>query len=118
MTAENIVTWFVERIQQLCRTDPPAARRLLRLGYRAKKLQLMAAPGRDMTKAAQMAAIQTTGSMIASLAHPDRAAMVSLFLPCEPLQAAGLHPYSCEGFGCFLAGTQAEQAFLRLFEKR
>lgn len=116
MTAENIVTWFVERIQQLCRTDPPAARRLLRLGYRAKKLQLMAAPGRDMTKAAQMAAIQTTGSMIASLAHPDRAAMVSLFLPCEPLQAAGLHPYSCEGFGCFLAGTQAEQAFLRYAE--
>ena len=29
------------------------------------------------------------------------------------LQVADLHPYSCEGFGCFLSGTQAERAFLQ-----
>ena len=112
----DIVTRFGEVIQKECRKNPTLARRLLRFGYRAKKLQLMAAPGRYTTKAAQMAAVQTMTSMIAPLAHPERAAMVSLFLPCEPLQVAGLHPYSCEGFGCFLSGTQAEQEFLHYAE--
>ncbi len=112
----EIVTLFGEIVQKQCHKNPLAARRLLRLGYRAKKLQLMAAPGKNTTKAAQMAAVQTMTSMIAPLAHPERAAMASLFLPCEPLQVAGLYPYSCEGFGCFLSGTQAEQAFLRYAE--
>ena len=112
----DIVTLFGEMVQKACRKDPLAARRLLRFGYQAKKLQLMAMPGRHTTKAAQMAAVQTMASMITPLAHPERAAMVSLFLPCEPLQVVGLHPYSCEGFGCFLAGTQAEQEFLHYAE--
>ncbi|WP_297212565.1 2-hydroxyacyl-CoA dehydratase subunit D [uncultured Flavonifractor sp.] len=113
---EDIVTRFGALVQQVCGKDPLLARRLLCLGYRAKKLQLTAAPGRHTTRAAQMAAVQTMASMIAPLAHPERAAMVSLFLPCEPLQVAGLYPYSCEGFGCFLSGTQAEQTFLRYAE--
>lgn len=112
----DIVTHFGAIIQKECRKNPLLARRMLRFGYRAKKLQLMAAPGKDTTKAAQMAAVQTMTSMIAPLAHPERAAMASLFLPCEPLQVAGLYPYSCEGFGCFLSGTQAEQEFLHYAE--
>ena len=112
----DIVTHFGEIIQKECRKNPLLARRMLRFGYRAKKLQLMAAPGKYTTKAAQMAAVQTMTSMIAPLAHPERAAMASLFLPCEPLQVAGLYPYSCEGFGCFLSGTQAEQEFLHYAE--
>ena len=112
----DIIKTFGGIIQKECRRSPGRAQALLKLGYRAQKFRLMAAPGKHTTKAAQMAAVQTTASMIAPLAHPERAAMASLFLPCEPLQAAGLHPYSCEGFGCFLAGTQAEQAFLQYAE--
>lgn len=52
-------------------------------------------------------------AMTLPLVHPERSAMASLFLPCEPLQVMGLYPYSCEGFGCFLSGTQAEQSFLQ-----
>ncbi len=50
--------------------------------------------------------------MVAPLDHPDRAAMVSLFTPCEMLQVLGLYPYSCEGLGCFLTGAWAERTFL------
>lgn len=110
---KDIVTSFGAWIQALCDKDPEKARKWLTTGYRAKNLQLKLAPGKLTTKSAQMVAVQTMNSMIAPLAHPDKAAMVSLFLPCEPLQVLGLSPYSCEGFGCFLSGTQAEGAFLR-----
>ena len=114
----DIVTSFGAWIQALCEKDPVKARKWLTTGYRAKNLQLKLAPGRLTARSAQMAAVQTMDSMIAPLAHPERAAMVSLFLPCEPLQVLGLHPYSCEGFGCFLSGTQAEGAFLRHAESQ
>ncbi len=113
---KDIVTSFGAWIQALCDKDPEKARKWLTTGYRAKNLQLKLAPGKLTAKSAQMVAVQTMNSMIAPLAHPEKAAMVSLFLPCEPLQVLGLSPYSCEGFGCFLSGTQAEGAFLRYAE--
>ena len=112
---EGIIPWFGALIQDLCPRNPELARRLLRLGYHAKNLQLKAAPGK-LNRAAQQVAIETTTSIVRPLDHPDRAAMVSLFTPCEMLQVLGLYPYSCEGLGCFLAGTWAERAFLEYAE--
>ena len=112
----NIVDRFGQIIQDRCETKPEAARKLLLAGYRAKRLQLKAAPRKHANKADQFAAVETMDSMIAPLAHPDKAAMVSLFTPCEMLQVLGLHPYSCEGFGCYLSGTHAERAFLQYAE--
>ena len=113
---KDIVTSFGAWIQALCDKNPEKARKWLTTGYRAKNLQLKLAPGKLTAKSAQMVTAQSMHYMIAPLAHPDKAAMVSLFLPCEPLQVLGLSPYSCEGFGCFLSGTQAEGAFLRYAE--
>ena len=115
---KDIVTSFGAWIQTLCEKDPEKARKWLTTGYQAKDLQLKFFPHKQTTKSAQMVAVQTMESMIAPLAHPERAAMVSLFLPCEPLQVLGLAPYSCEGFGCFLSGTQAEGAFLRYADRK
>ena len=112
----NVIRTFGEVVQRTCEKDPLAARRLLLLGYRAKRLQLRAAPERGLTPAARMAAVETMTSMIHPLAHPEKAAMVSLFVPCEMLQVLGLYPYSCEGFGCFLSGSWAERMFLQYAE--
>ena len=109
----KVVEKFGQVIQDECEKNPEAARKLLLTGYRAKRLQIKAAPGKRTNKAVQKAALETFDSMIDPLAHPNKAAMVSLFVPCEMLQVAGLHPYSCEGFGCFLSGTQAERMFLQ-----
>ena len=113
---ESIVQTFGKTVQQVCGRDPKAAQKLLRLGYHAKNLQLKAAPG-NLHRAAQMAAVETTTSMVAPLDHPDRAAMVSLFTPCEMLQVLELYPYSCEGLGCFLSGAWAEKTFLEYAER-
>ena len=113
---ESIVQTFGKTVQQVCGRDPKAAQKLLRLGYHAKNLQLKAAPG-SLHRAARMAAVETTTSMVAPLDHPDRAAMVSLFTPCEMLQVLELYPYSCEGLGCFLSGAWVEKTFLEYAER-
>ena len=112
---ERLIQRFGAAVQQVCRRDPIAARRLLRLGYHAKDLQLRLAPG-QLHRAAQLAAVETTSAMVAPLDHPDKAVMVSLFTPCEMLQVLGLYPYSCEGLGCFLSGAWAERSFLEYAE--
>ncbi len=109
----KVVEKFGEIIQKECEKDPAKARQLLLAGYRAKRLQLKVRPKKEMTKAGQKAAVEVFDSMIDPLAHPEDSAMVSLFTPCEMLQIAGLHPYSCEGFGCYLSGTHAERMFLQ-----
>lgn len=100
---EGIIPWFGALIQNLCPRNPELARRLLRLGYHAKNLQLKAAPGK-LNRAAPADGDRDHYLHCPPPGPPDRAAMVSLFTPCEMLQVLGLYPYSCEGLGCFLAG--------------
>jgi benzoyl-CoA reductase/2-hydroxyglutaryl-CoA dehydratase subunit BcrC/BadD/HgdB len=112
----KVVEKFGEIVQKECEKNPAAARQLLLAGYRAKRLQVRTSAGESGNRAVQKASLVTFDSMIAPLAHPERSAIVSLFTPCEMLQVAGLHPYSCEGFGCYLSGTHAERMFLQYAE--
>ena len=114
----NIITSFGAWVQETCEKDPDKARRWLARGYRAKELQLRFDPRQKDRPTDRMVAAQTMRAMTLPLVHPERSAMASLFLPCEPLQVMGLYPYSCEGFGCFLSGTQAEQSFLQYAESQ
>ena len=107
----KIVQSFGRAVQDTCDRSPIKARRLLRLGYHAKNVQFKLAPGK-MHSAARLAAIGTTSAMVAPLDHPDQSVMVSLFTPCEMIQIAGLHPYSCEGLGGYISGACAEKAFI------
>ena len=114
----DIVASFGSWVQSTCEKDPVKARRWLALGYQAKELQIRHDPRLKDSPAARMVAAQTMRAMTLPLVHPERSAMASLFLPCEPLQVMGLYPYSCEGLGCFLSGTQAEQSFLQYAESQ
>ena len=114
----DIITSFGAWVQETCEKDPDKARRWLARGYRAKELQLRFDPRQKDRPTDRMVAAQTMRAMTLPLVHPERSAMASLFLPCEPLQVMGLYPYSCEGFGCFLSGTQAEQSFLQYAESQ
>ena len=114
----DIVTSFGAWVQATCEKDPDKARRWLARGYRAKEFQIRRDPRLKDGPAARMVAAQTMRAMTLPLLYPERSAMASLFLPCEPLQVMGLYPYSCEGLGCFLSGTQAEQSFLQYAESQ
>lgn len=114
----DIVASFGAWVQSTCEKDPVKARRWLARGYQAKELQIRHDPRLKDSPTARMVAAQTMRAMTLPLVHPERSAMASLFLPCEPLQVMGLYPYSCEGLGCFLSGTQAEQFFLQYAESQ
>ena len=114
----DIVASFGAWVQSTCEKDPVKARRWLARGYQAKELQIRHDPRLKDSPAARMVAAQTMRAMTLPLVHPERSAMASLFLPCEPLQVMGLYPYSCEELGCFLSGTQAEQSFLQYAESQ
>ena len=114
----DIVASFGAWVQSTCEKDPVKARWWPARGYQAKELQIRHAPRLKDSPAARMVAAQTMRAMTLPLVHPERSAMASLFLPCEPLQVMGLYPYSCEGLGCFLSGTQAEQSFLQYAESQ
>ncbi|MCF0145760.1 MAG: 2-hydroxyacyl-CoA dehydratase, partial [Eubacterium sp.] len=51
-------------------------------------------------------------AVINPLRHPENAALVSIFTPCEFLQAAGIYPMLAEAMASYINGTKAESGFL------
>ena len=98
----NIVDRFGQLVDDAI-PKPELARQLLLLGYRAKDVQLLLAPEKELTPARQYAAQIAMDAMIAPLAHPQRAALVNIFMPCELL-----HANATSFFRYFTPGTDAD----------
>ena len=113
----NIIDQFGTVVGNQSLKDPEKARRLLLTGYRLQEKRLQFFPDRELPPSGQYVARVVMKNIIQSLAKPEQAAMVSIFVPGELVTAAGLTPYSVEALSCFLAGTKCEQAFLRKTEE-
>jgi benzoyl-CoA reductase/2-hydroxyglutaryl-CoA dehydratase subunit BcrC/BadD/HgdB len=107
----DITQWFGGKVTSLSDTDPKRARRLLLTGYRANLMSLKANGGKTMSPVRKYAAVKVMELIINVLSRPEEAAMVSLFVPCEPLFAAGLKPYSVEAVSGYLMGADCEKHF-------
>lgn len=108
----DIIKTFGGMVMKRVLHDPAGARRLLLGGYRTKALAMRALPNRKLPPSKQYAAKLVMDVVIRALSHPERAAIVSIFAPCEPLFAAGITPYSIETIAGYLSGTKCERAFL------
>lgn len=73
-------------------------------------------PDRRLAPSEQYAAQLAMALVRRALTHPEDAAMVSLFVPCEPLVSLGITPYSVELMSCFIAGTKCGKPFLECAE--
>ena len=113
----NIVDRFGQLVDDAI-PKPELARQLLLLGYRAKDVQLLLAPEKELTPARQYAAQIAMDAMIAPLAHPQRAALVNIFMPCELLHAFHLLPMFAEATACYLNGAAAERGFIHFGSAR
>ncbi|MDD4507547.1 MAG: 2-hydroxyacyl-CoA dehydratase family protein [Eubacteriaceae bacterium] len=109
----DIIKWFGDHVSTLAGKDPVKARRLLLTGYRANTLMLKHTT-QNQPSCRGEGAITLMKLMIEALSHPQNAAMVSLFIPCEPLLAAGITPYSVESIAAYLLGTRCETPFQEL----
>lgn len=108
----QVVETFGHTVESWSNQSPDRARRLLRTGWEVQRL----APDKRLLPADRKLAVLMMDAMLAPLQDADHSAMVSVFVPCEMLQEAGLHPYNVEAFSCFLSGSTAERAFLQQAE--
>ncbi len=105
--------------QHICRNalqKPVYTRKLLLAGYRAFGLRLAFAPDRQLPPSRQFSARHINRTVTRMLSHPEKAALVSVFMPCELLEAMDIVPMCAEMYSAFLCGTWAESVFAEAAE--
>lgn len=112
----DVVQTFGNIIGRQAVSNPERARRLLLAGWTAQLAKLRLAPDKRLPPSRQYASVVAMDKITKALRHPENAAAISLFSPYEPLEAAGILPFSVEQMSCFLAGTKCERAFLEASE--
>ena len=108
----DVVRTFGATVAQEAKTHPDRARKLLIAGWKAKRVQLSVLPDKRLPKSRQYASRLAMDIILDAMTHPENAAAVSIFTPSEPLEAAGIKPFSVEQISSFLAGSSCEGAFL------
>lgn len=114
----NLVDRFGQAIDKLAAEDPRRSRALMLAGLRAFGLKLSLLPEKRLPKSRQGIAVLLNRLVVEMLTHPDKAALTSVFLPCELLHAAGISPMCAELFAAFVNGCHAESGFIRAAEER
>ena len=112
----EIVKTFGKYVDRWCETSSEKARWLLKTGWEAQNLKFRLVPDRRLNKSDQYMAGLMMNVMLQPLKHAEQSVLVSVFTPCELMQEVGLYPYNVESFSCYLAGSQAERAFLQSAE--
>ncbi len=107
---------FGQQIQKAVLEDPVKARKTLIAACRIQQAGT-ALPISKVSPCHRYASRQITATMVDALSAPEKAAMVSIFIPSEPLIAAGITPFSVEALSGFLGGVHAEQVFLNAAEE-
>ena len=112
----SVVERFGAHVSALVRKNPAGARKLLVTAYRGKRLQLKHFPEKALSPARQYMALESMNAILAPLLHPEQAALVSIFMPCELLQVFGIHPMFAEAMSCYINGAAAEKGFVEYAE--
>ena len=112
----DIVKTFGNVVSRLNEGNPEHARTLLKVGWRAMNLKYKYAPDKRLIPADRYLANMMMDKMLAPLSTPEHAAIVSIFMPCEMLQEAGLVPYNAEAFSCYISASNAERPMLELMD--
>ncbi len=112
----EIIRSFGQYICKNALQNPGYARKLLLAGYRAFGLKLTVAPDRKLPASRQFSARCINRTVTRMLSHPEKAALVSVFMPCELLEAMDIIPMCAEMYSAFLCGTWAESVFAEAAE--
>ena len=112
----DIIRNFGQYICKKTPDNPGFTRKLLLAGYRAFGLTLRMLPDRRLTESRQFSAQYINRTVTRMLSHPEKAALVSVFMPCELLEAMDILPMCAEMYSAFLCGTWAESVFAEAAE--
>lgn len=112
----TVIEKFGNYVADKVREKPGSARKLLTAAYRGKKAQLRYFPDKKLSPARNYMALQSMNAILAPLLHPQQAALVSIFMPCELLQVFGMAPMFAEAMACYISGAAAERGFVEYTE--
>lgn len=112
----GIIPAFGHYIQRITPEHPERARALLKTAYRANGLGIRLAPNRQLPPARRYAVNYINDVVVRMLSHPDRAALVSVFMPCELLEALDVIPMCAEMYSSYINGTHCEGIFAEAAE--
>ena len=112
----TLIERFGAYVGNKAETDPKAARRLILAAYRGFGWYQKHKPDPRRPYSRQILADASMKFMVDGFSHPQKAALVSIFTPCEILQAFGIHPMCAEMFSTYLNGAGAEAPFVAASE--
>ncbi len=107
---------FGQLIQKAVLENPLKARKTLVAACRIQQAGTVL-PVSKVSPCHRYASKCITATMVDALSSPEKSAMISIFIPSEPLVAAGITPFSVEALSGFLGGVHAEQVFLNQAEE-
>lgn len=112
----DIVNEFGKAIDRLAPEYTAAGRQLLLTGLRAFGWKLRHFPDRGLPSSRQYSAAVMNRIVCHMLAHPEKAALVSVFQPCELLEAMDVVPMCAEMYAAYINGSGAERIFAEAAE--
>lgn len=98
--------------------NPINARRWILRAYRLFGFYQKYFPDKEMPKSKQYLANASMGFMLKGFSRPEEAALVSLFMPCEILQAFDIPVMCAEMFSTYLNGAGVERGFVEYAENK
>ncbi|MGI6211130.1 MAG: 2-hydroxyacyl-CoA dehydratase subunit D [Anaerovoracaceae bacterium] len=113
---QDIVYKFGDFVDKNVPKHPALSRKMLIAGFCAFGLKLDHRPNPELPESRQYIASLLNDIVIDMLTHSDRAALTSVFMPCEMLQVMGIRSLCAELFSCFINGAHAEKAFVEAAE--
>lgn len=108
----TIVNKFGNYVSGKVEKDPDQVRRLLLAAYKGKLMQLQRFPDKRLSAPRNQMAVISMQNIIQALSHPEQAALVNIFMPCEILQALDIHPIVAEAMACYVTGARADRGFI------
>ncbi len=112
----GIIHEFGRTIDRLAQDHPAAGRQLLLAGLRAFGLRLRYLPDRQLPPSRRYSAALMNRTVCSMLSHPEKAALVSVFQPCELLEAMDVVPMCAEMYAAYINGSDAERTFAEAAE--
>ena len=114
----DTVRKFGGKMTDLVRSEHPvAARRTLAFVFRAYGDAVRFSSGGDLLLARRYVMGFCNRKMADSIARPGRAAVVSLFTPCEIFEALGIPVMVPEGLSCYMTASGCDRVFLEKAEE-